>query len=46
MIVDNESDTDNTLYIALLYRYRTHTHTFAQIFRLHWSFILKLLADF
>jgi len=30
MIVDNESDKNNTLCIALLYRYRTHT--FAQIF--------------
>jgi len=28
--VDNESDKDNTLCIALLYQYRTHT--FAQIF--------------
>jgi len=29
-MVDNESDKDNTLYIALSYRYRTHT--FTQIF--------------
>jgi len=33
MIVDNESDKDNTLCIALLYRYRTHI--LAQIFPLH-----------
>jgi len=41
MIVD-ENEKDNMLCIALLYRYRT----FAQIFPLHWFFILKLLADF
>jgi len=27
MIVDNESDKDNTLCIVLLYRYRTHIRT-------------------
>jgi len=34
-IVNNESDKDNTLCIALLYRYRTHIRTnfsFALIF--------------
>jgi len=42
MIVDNESDKDNTLCIA---HYIDIAHTFAQIYPMH-SFILNLLADF
>jgi len=42
-IVDNENDKDNTLCIALLYRYRTHICT---IFSNALIFLLKLLADF
>jgi len=42
MIVDNENDKDNTLCIALLYRYCTHT--FAQIFMIVQLIVLLFIS--
>jgi len=43
MIVDNESDENNTLCIALLYRYRIHRLTFTQIFMIVQLIVLLCL---